>query len=89
MKTTLNDIAENSVFLNNVIGSSLLDNDRKYLEEYPQILKDLTLDDLKKAATKYFDLNRVSIATINPSPKTEVKSMVAFCGNYAKKEIFL
>ena len=88
MKTTLNDIAENSVFLNNVIGSSLLDNDRKYLEEYPQILKDLTLDDLKKAADKYFDLNRVSIATINPPPKTEAKPMVAFCGNYVKKEIF-
>lgn len=93
LKNGLNDIIESSSMLNNLIGNSLLDNDLNYITNYEKILDSLTIEDIQEAAKKYLNLNKVSIAVVNPNKNIEHKknAMVTF-GNknshYLKKEVF-
>ena len=74
----INDVSENSAVLNSFIGSSLMDNDPAYIKNYKNILNNLTLQDIQTTANKYLDLNKASIAVINPPKQKNTQQSVSF-----------
>lgn len=69
--SSIDDISESSAMLNSLIGGTLLDKDKNYLSNYVQILESLTKEDIQDAAKKYLDLNKTSIATVNPAKPSD------------------
>ncbi len=69
LKASIQQVSESSALLNSLIGYSYLDKDLTYLSEYENILDKITPEDIQNAAKKYFDLNKVSIASVVPSEK--------------------
>ncbi len=89
LERIIQNTSENSFNLNNLIGSSLLDKDIKYVSEYEKILKDITIQDVQDVAKKYLDLNKVSIATVNPSEKAIAKEHTISFGSTKTNNEFL
>ncbi len=95
LASSIEDVTESSAMLNGLIGSSVLDNDKKYLADYENILKNLTIQDVQDAAKKFLDLNKVSIATVNPTEKAAEKHSpkISFGNNienkkFVRKEVY-
>lgn len=60
------------------------DNSILKLEE---VIKSITAEDISRCAKKYFDLNKVSIAIVHPTDKSENKGNVSFTGR-KQRQIF-
>ncbi len=60
-------IFENSFSTNNTIGSTLLENNKDYLDNYESIIKSMTAEDLVNTAKKYLDVNKASVTIVHPS----------------------
>lgn len=94
LKTSIQQVSECSAMVNSLIGSAYLDKDLRYLSEYENILKNITINDIQEAAKKYFNLNRVSIGVVNPSEKAlnQDKNRISFGSahnnKYVKKEAY-
>ena len=58
---------ENSFGTNNTIGTSVLENNEDYLNNFEQIVKSMTAEDLVNTAKKYLDINKASVAVVHPS----------------------
>ncbi len=88
LRTSIQEVSENSYLLNNLIGSAYLDGDMDYLGEYENILNQITVQDIQTVAKKYFNLNKASIATVSPSEKAlkQDNSKVSF-GNSNESEL--
>ena len=89
LERTIENSSECSAILNNLIGSALLDKDINYIAEYENILKDITIQDIQNVAKKYLNLNKTSIATVNPSEKALTKSQTVSFGNLEQKNEYL
>lgn len=80
----LSDISENSDYLNELVGSSLISSDPAYFANYKTLLKKVTPADVMNFARKYLDLNKASIANIHPQSvkidnlKTSHKKSISF-----------
>lgn len=94
LSRAIENSSESSAVLNSLVGSAFLDKDLNYLSEYENILNNLTIDDIKNVTKKYLDLNKVSIATVNPSEKALTKeTKISFGRNFGqnkfiKKEVY-
>ncbi len=80
---------EKSFATNNAIGTSILENNEEYLNNFENIVKSMTSQDLVNAAKKYLDVNKASVTLIHPSSATEESikqnyKNISFTG--AKKE---
>lgn len=76
LKMDLAERSESSLLTNEFIGTALLDNDQNMLGNYKEIVDSLTPQDLKEAAQKYLDLNKVSISVVHPE-KTSDEQIIA------------
>ncbi len=81
---------ENSFVTNNEIGTSILENNQDYLNNFEQIVNEMTSEDLVNIAKKYFDVNKASVAVVHPASATEESinknyKDISFTGS-AKKE---
>ena len=65
------DVLEDSFATNNAIGTSILENNQEYLNNYEKIVNEMTAEDLVEAAKKYYDTNRASVAVVHPSGATK------------------
>ncbi len=82
-------ITENSALLNQVLGSTSQYGQLNYFAERKNIIKNLSLNDIQNAAKKFLNLNKVSIATVNPSEKAlKQNNSISFGNKYLKKESF-
>lgn len=83
---------EKSFATNNLIGTSILENNEDYINNYEQIVKSMTAQDLVNTAKKYLDINKASVTVVHPDSVSEESiknnykkvSNVTFTG--AKKE---
>lgn len=80
---------ENSFATNDAIGTAMLENNNESLNNYEQIVKSMTAQDLVNTAKKYLDVNKASVAVVHPANITEETinqnyKNVSFTG--AKKE---
>ncbi len=83
---------EKSFATNNLIGTSILENNEDYINSFEQIVKSMTAEDLVNTAKKYLDINKASVTVVHPDTVSEetIKnnykkaSNVSFTG--AKKE---
>ncbi len=67
MLNNFSKIFEMSFATNNAIGTNILENNEDYLNNYEQIVKSITPQDIADAAKKYFDINKASVTVIHPS----------------------
>ena len=83
---------EYSSAVNNKIGTAFLENNEEYINNYEQIVKSITPQDISNAASKYLDLNKASITVVHPDTVTnediqknyhEAKN-ISFTGNIKK-----
>jgi len=65
------NVLEDSFATNNAIGTSILENNQEYLNNYEKIVNEMTAEDLVEAAKKYYDTNRASVAVVHPSGATK------------------
>ena len=80
---------ENSFSTNDAIGTDMLENNSANLNEYQNIVKAMTVDDLVNAAKKYLDVNKASVVVVHPASATKESisnnyKNISFTG--AKKE---
>ena len=80
---------ENSFGTNNAIGTAILENNEDYLNNFEQIVKSMTAQDLVNTAKKYLDINKAAVTVVHPSSATAESiqqnyKKVSFTG--AKKE---
>ena len=83
---------EKSFATNNLIGTSILENNEDYINSFEQIVKSMTAEDLVNTAKKYLDINKASVTVVHPDTvsaetiKNNYKKVanVSFTG--AKKE---
>ena len=67
MLNNFSAIFEHSFRTNNAIGTALLENNEAYLNNYQEIIKSMTADDIVNAAKKYLDINKASVTVVHPS----------------------
>ena len=67
MLNNFSGIFEHSFITNDAIGTTFLENNEDYLNNYENIVKSMTADDLVNAAKKYLDINKASVAVVHPS----------------------
>lgn len=85
LKMNLSENNENSLGLNEFIGTTLLDNDINYLTNYKEILESLTPEDISNVAKKYLDLNKTSICVVHPETITNEQILSNYKNTNAKK----
>lgn len=92
MLNNFSQIFETSFDTNNAIGSTILEKNEEYLNQYEQIVKNMTAQDLVNTAKKYLDVNKASVTLIHPGNtsedtiKTNYKN-VSFTGKSSTKEV--
>jgi zinc protease len=60
-------VQNNSWWLSNIRNSYMTGEDSEWqVNEYNKMVKSITLDDIKAAAAKYFDLNNYVVVTLRP-----------------------
>lgn len=64
------NVLEDSYATNDAIGTSILENNQAYLNNYEKIVNEMTPDDLVEAAKKYYNTNKASVAVVHPSSAT-------------------
>lgn len=89
MLNAFSNMFEKSFNTNNAIGTSILENNENFLNNFENIVKSMTSEDLANAAKKYLDINKASVTLIHPSSATEESikqnyKNISFSG--AKKE---
>lgn len=57
---------EYSFAINDKIGTAFLENNQDYINNYEQIVKSITPQDISNTAKKYLDLNKAAITVIHP-----------------------
>lgn len=57
---------EYSLVVNNTVGNVIFDNDMDYIENYENILNEITTDDVKKFINEYINLNKTAITVVHP-----------------------
>lgn len=62
---------ENSFATNDAIGTSILENNQDYLNNYEKIVNEMKPEDLVNTAKKYLDINKASVAVVHPASATE------------------
>ena len=67
MKKNHQQWLECSHALNQALGQSFLDNRVDYLNEYNDIVDNMTVEDIANTAKKYLDLNKVALTVVHPS----------------------
>lgn len=80
---------EESFPTNSIIGTSVLENNSDYINNYEAVVKSMTAQDLVNTAKKYLDINKASVTVVHPASATEESikqnhKQVSFTG--AKKE---
>lgn len=74
----LSNSFEYSESMNNTIGEALLDNNIGLVKDYENIINNLTAQDIKDVAKKYFDLNKTAITIVHPQNSNKISE------NYTK-----
>lgn len=69
---------EYSESMNNLVGEALLENNIGLVKDYENIVNNLTSEDIKNVARKYFDLNKTAITLVHPQGSDKIKE------NYTK-----
>ncbi len=67
MLQNFSSVFENSFTTNDSIGTSILENNKDYLNNFEQIVNSMTAEDLVKTAKKYLDVNKSSITVVHPA----------------------
>lgn len=85
---------ENSFATNDKIGTSILENNQDYLNEFKKTVENMTKDDIVNVAKKYLDINRASVTVVHPASATEESinknyKDISFTGNVKKEAINL
>jgi len=65
------DDLEYSNVVNGIIGSSILDNNLDYVQNYEDIISSITVDDVDNFIKKYFDINKTAITVVHPQTTEE------------------
>ncbi len=66
MLRNLSTAFEYSDDMNNMVGEALLENNINLVKDYPKIINEMSAEDLKNIAKKYFDLSKTAITVIHP-----------------------
>lgn len=67
LKKVNNQIFESSASINNLIGTSLLNDNIEQVKNFNKIIDEMTADDIMNTARKYFDLNKAALTVVHPS----------------------
>lgn len=67
LKLNLAQVFESSNIINTVVGTAMLDNDLKSVQEFEKVIDNLSAKDIVDFAKKYFDMNKVAITVIHPA----------------------
>lgn len=70
MLNAFSNMFERSFDTNNAIGTSILENNEDYLNNFENIVKSMTAQDIVNTAKKYTDINKASVTVIHPSSAT-------------------
>lgn len=70
MLNNFSKLFEQSFATNDIIGTSTLENNSDFLNDFETIVKSMTADDLVNAAKKYLDVNKASVTIIHPVSAT-------------------
>lgn len=70
MLNAFSNMFESSFDTNNAIGTSILENNEDYLNNFETIVKSMTAQDIVNTAKKYMDINKASVTLIHPSSAT-------------------
>ena len=86
------EISESSHALNNTIGYCILDDDLNYITNYKSIVDKITIEDIKKAAREYLNLEKISINVMHPlDNKAEFfnkNKNITFGNNFIDKKVY-
>lgn len=74
----LSDDFEYSDSMNNLVGEALLGNNIEAVKDYEKIVNEITPEDFRNIAKKYFDLNKAAITVVHPENSNAIKE------NYTK-----
>lgn len=77
LKFLSNDF-EYSDSMNNLVGEALLSNKIDAIKNYEKIVNEITPQDFRNIAKKYFDLNKAAITVVHPENSTKIQE------NYTK-----
>ena len=66
MKKAFTNMFESSFTINDFIGTSLLENSFKDINNYEKIIDEMTAQDLQQAAKEFYNLNKTSITVLHP-----------------------
>ncbi len=86
-------IFEVSYAINNMIGTSLLNNNINLITDYEKIVKNMTKDDLVNSAKQFLDLNKTALTVLHPqfankaSIMNQYKNAISFGGEIQKQAV--
>ncbi len=66
IKQENDDIFEQSVFVNDCIGKSVIDNDLSYVTEQNKIIDSITAEEVNNAVKEYFNIKKAAVTVIHP-----------------------
>lgn len=92
MLKNFSNIFEESSSTNRLVGTSILENNDDYVNNFEATVQSMKAQDLVNTAKKYLDLNKASVAIVHPSSATEetIKQnhkQVSFTGASKKEAI--
>ena len=67
LKKVNNQVFESSAAMNNLIGTSLLNDNIAQVKDFNKIIDEMTAVDIMNTAKKYFDLNKAALTVVHPS----------------------
>lgn len=70
MLNAFSNMFEQSFQTNNAIGTSILENNEDFLNNFENIVKSMTSQDIVNTAKKYMDINKASVTLIHPPSAT-------------------
>ncbi len=86
------ETSESSEALNSCVGYCALDGDLDYITKYNSIINELTVEDIKKAANEYLNLEKASLNVMHPiENKTEFLNKnknITFGDNFVDKKVY-
>ena len=71
MLTTYNDIMDQSLAVNSLVGTSVFNDDIEYITNYKNILNSITPDDINNYIKKYFNINKAALTVVHPKVEAE------------------
>ena len=70
MLNNFSKLFERSFATNDLIGTSMLENNTEFLNTFEETVKSMSAKDLVETAKKYLDVNKASVTVIHPSTAT-------------------